>query len=66
MRRFGIAVLAACALTLVGTGTSSAVVTPQPYGTSDAGGFNAILPPGNNGFASLPDLISSIAGGTLP
>ncbi|MGB0120043.1 MAG: penicillin acylase family protein [Solirubrobacterales bacterium] len=66
MRRFGIAVLAACALTLVGTGTSSAVVSPQPYGTNDAGGFNAILPPGNNGFASLPDLISSIAGGPLP
>lgn len=26
--------------------------SPQPYGTNDYGGFNAILPPGTNGLAN--------------
>jgi len=67
MRRIGIAALAACALMVAGTtGQALAAPTPEPYQSGDATGFNAILPPGTNGFASLADLVTVKAGGPLP
>src|SRR4051812_21263995 len=48
----------ACALALaVLPATAAAAPTPQPYRQNDAGGFRNILPPGQNGFVSGPQLL---------
>ena len=67
MRRIGIAAVAAFVLLFAGTTVqASAAPTPEPYQSGDATGFNAILPPGTNGFASLADLVTVQGGGPLP
>ena len=67
MRRIEIVVAAFCAISFLGnTGLAAAAPTPEPYQSGDGKGFNAILPPGTNGFASLADLITVQAGGPLP
>src|SRR4051812_35794270 len=40
--------------------------TPQPYRSNDFGGFNAILPPGTNGFANLLQLGNFQTSGARP
>jgi acyl-homoserine lactone acylase PvdQ len=54
-----IALLALCA-------PAAAAPTPEPYGTNDAGGFRAVLPPGANGFVNGPQLLAFQAGGVRP
>jgi acyl-homoserine lactone acylase PvdQ len=59
--------IAALALTAFGLMAGSAsAATPQPYGTNDYGGFNAILPPGTNGLANLFQLGQFEANGSRP
>jgi acyl-homoserine lactone acylase PvdQ len=43
-----------------------AAAAPQPYGTNDAGGFRNVLPPGENGLASIPDVFAFRGTGTTP
>ena len=50
----------------VGPPTGSAPPTPLPYGQEDAGGFRNVLPPGQNGLATLPELAAFQAGGARP
>ena len=58
---------AALALTAFGlTAGSASAATPQPYGTNDFGGFNAILPPGTNGLANLFQLGQFETSGARP
>jgi acyl-homoserine lactone acylase PvdQ len=38
----------------------------QPYGTNDAGGFRNVLPPGENGLATFPQILSFRGSGALP
>ena len=40
--------------------------TPQPYGTNDAGGFRNVLPPGERGLATLPDVLAFRGLGSIP
>jgi acyl-homoserine lactone acylase PvdQ len=63
----GAKIAAATAAALIGLtcGLASAA-TPQPYRTNDYGGFNAILPPGTNGFANLLQLGNFQASGARP
>ncbi len=49
---------------LLGPATASAA--PQPYGTNDAGGFLNVLPPGENGLDTLPQLFAFRGTGVLP
>ena len=60
--------LGAFVLVLSMSAVASAAPTPGGYqGNGDGQGFNAILPPGENGFIDLPDLIALTAGsGSLP
>ena len=37
---------------------SAGAAAPQPYGTNDAGGFRNVLPPGENGLDTLPQLFA--------
>ncbi len=53
--------LAACALC---TGSAGAAV--QPYGANDAGGFRSVLPPGENGLATLSQILAFRSTGALP
>ncbi|HEY8640628.1 MAG TPA: hypothetical protein VIL53_09000 [Solirubrobacterales bacterium] len=46
-----LAAASAVALIALTNGVANAA-SPQPYGTNDYGGFNAILPPGTNGLAN--------------
>src|SRR5437588_1243415 len=39
---------------------------PQPYGTSDAGGFRNVLPAGEAGVDNISDLGKNQANGTIP
>lgn len=39
---------------------------PQPYGTNDAGGFRNVLPPGENGLATLPQILAFRGTGAIP
>ena len=43
-----------------------AKAAPQPYGTDDAGGFRNVLPPGENGLASLAQILAFRGAGALP
>jgi acyl-homoserine lactone acylase PvdQ len=45
---------------------ASAEAAPQPYGTNDAGGFRNVLPPGENGTASLAQIFAFRGTGALP
>ncbi len=44
----------------------AAQAAPQPYGTNDAGGFRNVLPPGENGLATLGEIFAFRGLGTLP
>lgn len=37
----------------------AAGAAPAPYGANDAGGFRNVLPPGENGLATLPQILAS-------
>lgn len=45
---------------------ASAQAAPQPYGANDAGGFRNVLPPGENGTASLAQIFAFRGSGVLP
>jgi acyl-homoserine lactone acylase PvdQ len=45
---------------------SAAQAAPQPYGTNDAGGFRNVLPPGENGLDTLPQIFAFRGLGTVP
>jgi len=57
-----IAAIAAWVLLVAPAGAA----TPQPYGTNDAGGFRNVLPPGENGLDTLPQLATFQATGNYP
>ena len=63
--RIASALVATIAAALLLASTAGAAV-PQPYGTNDAGGFRNILPPGENGLDTLPQLAAFQANGTYP
>lgn len=44
----------------------AAQAAPQPYGANDAGGFRNVLPPGENGLATLSQVFAFRASGALP
>jgi acyl-homoserine lactone acylase PvdQ len=46
------------ALVLALLAPAAEAATPQPYGTNDAGGFRNVLPPGERGLATLPDVLA--------
>ncbi|HET7445437.1 MAG TPA: penicillin acylase family protein [Solirubrobacterales bacterium] len=48
-------VLVALAIAAIAPVASAAL--PQPYGTNDAGGFRNVLPPGENGLATLQQIL---------
>ena len=60
------ATVAALAMVASTGGVAAAAPAPQPYRTNDFGGFNAILPPGTNGFANLFQLGNFEASGARP
>jgi acyl-homoserine lactone acylase PvdQ len=64
--RVGLA-LSAClmlgAALLAGSAAADAV---QPYGTDDAGGFRNVLPPGENGLDTLPQVLGFKSSKTIP
>jgi acyl-homoserine lactone acylase PvdQ len=57
---------ATVAALLATTAGSAAAATPEPYRTNDYGGFNAILPPGTNGFANFFQLGAFLSTGNRP
>jgi len=61
--RIATAVLAALLALVVATPVQAA---SQPYGTNDAGGFRNVLPPGENGLATLSEIFSFRGNGVLP
>jgi acyl-homoserine lactone acylase PvdQ len=54
----------ACLLSVLAVQAASAA--PQPYGTNDAGGFRNVLPPGENGLATLSQIFSFRGNGAIP
>jgi acyl-homoserine lactone acylase PvdQ len=54
----------AIALCLVFVPAASAAT--QPYGMNDAGGFRNVLPPGENGLASLAQILAFRGAGAMP
>ena len=44
----------------------AAQAAPQPYGANDAGGFRNVLPPGENGLATLSQVFAFRGSGLLP
>jgi len=62
LRRFA-AFLAVASLFAVAPAVQAA---PQPYGTNDAGGFRNVLPPGENGTASLAQILAFRSSGAIP
>jgi acyl-homoserine lactone acylase PvdQ len=58
-------IAAAAACLLLGAQTASAA-TPEPYGTNDAGGFRNVLPPGENGLDTAPQLLQFQGNGAYP
>src|SRR4051795_5325451 len=59
----GLALLALC---LALPAVAGAEVTPQPYGTNDAGGFSNVLPSGENGTDNAAQLAQFHLNGTYP
>ncbi|MBS1891667.1 MAG: penicillin acylase family protein, partial [Actinobacteria bacterium] len=51
------------AVAFAGSASAAAV---QPYGTNDAGGFRNVLPPGENGLDTLPQVLGFKASKTIP
>lgn len=45
---------------------SAAGAAPQPYGANDAGGFRNVLPPGENGLATLAQIFAFRGTGVIP
>jgi acyl-homoserine lactone acylase PvdQ len=64
-RCFAAALLAFVSLLAV-FATAAPGAAPQPYGTNDAGGFRNVLPPGENGLDTLPQILAYRATGALP
>ncbi len=59
--------VSACLLVAaVGAGPAAADNAVQPYGANDAGGFRNVLPPGENGLDSLPQVLAFKASKTMP
>ena len=54
------------ALSLCSPFPAFAAAAAQPYGTNDAGGFRNVLPPGENGLGTIPDVFAFRATGTTP
>jgi acyl-homoserine lactone acylase PvdQ len=52
-------------IAVLGQATTSAAA-PQPYGTNDAGGFRNVLPPGENGLATLGQIFAFRGTGVIP
>jgi acyl-homoserine lactone acylase PvdQ len=46
--------------------TAAAANAVQPYGANDAGGFRNVLPPGENGLDTLPQVLGYKSSGTVP
>jgi acyl-homoserine lactone acylase PvdQ len=51
---------------LLAVGVPAVQAAPAPYGTDDAGGFRNVLPPGENGTASLAQILAFRGSGELP
>jgi acyl-homoserine lactone acylase PvdQ len=51
---------------LLGSAQASAAPQAQPYGAHDAGGFRNVLPAGENGFATLPQIVDFLSTGARP
>ncbi len=51
---------------IVSPATATPAPSAQPYGTHDAGGFHNILPAGENGFATLPQILDFLGTGARP
>jgi acyl-homoserine lactone acylase PvdQ len=64
--RIGAVLCGAALVALAFTTEALSAPQPTPYGTHDAGGFRAILPPGANGFVNGPQLLAFELGGTRP
>jgi acyl-homoserine lactone acylase PvdQ len=47
-------------------GVATASAASQPYGTNDAGGFRNVLPPGENGLATLGQIFAFRGTGVIP
>jgi acyl-homoserine lactone acylase PvdQ len=59
-------VVASLAALLVLVSVASARAAVQPYGANDAGGFRNVLPPGENGLATLAQIFAFRGTGTIP
>jgi acyl-homoserine lactone acylase PvdQ len=59
-------VVLAVSLLVVAVSVPAARAAPQPYGTNDAGGFRNVLPPGENGLATLGQIFAFRGLGTVP
>jgi len=53
-------------LLIVSFAVSPASAAVQPYGTSDAGGFRNVLPPGENGLDTLAQIFAFRGNGAVP
>jgi acyl-homoserine lactone acylase PvdQ len=56
----------AMAIAALTSAVASAAPAPQPFRTNDFGGFNAILPPGANGFATFSQIVNFLTTGARP
>ena len=57
---------AALTLLLLACVVPGAQAAVQPYGANDAGGFRNVLPPGENGLDTLPQIFAFRGSGALP
>jgi acyl-homoserine lactone acylase PvdQ len=58
--------LCACVLGLAAFAAGASANAVQPYGWNDAGGFRDVLPPGENGLDTLPQVLAFKASKTIP
>jgi acyl-homoserine lactone acylase PvdQ len=65
LRRLSVVPLFA-SLLLMAPAPALATAAAQPYGSNDAGGFRNVLPPGENGLDTLPQVFAFRAVGALP
>ncbi len=64
--RLGGGLFAAAAVAALIAAAPAPAAVPQPYGTNDAGGFRNVLPPGENGLDTAPQLLTFQLNGTYP
>jgi acyl-homoserine lactone acylase PvdQ len=64
--RLGGGLFAAAIVAALIAAAPAAAALPQPYGTNDAGGFRNVLPPGENGLDTAPQLATFQLNGTYP